>query len=65
MIIEICQIQMIHEFLKIEKQFFHFLDRLAAKLARKDNLNVKLSQRPGKKLNHFYLTVNLIKLRII
>ena len=23
-------------------------DRLAAKLARKDNLNVKLSQRPGK-----------------
>ena len=65
MILKICQIPVMHELLKIEKQFFHFLDRLAAKLARKDNLNVKLSQRPGKKLNHFYLTVNLIKLRII
>jgi hypothetical protein len=50
MILKICQIPVIHELLKIEKQFFHFLDRLAAKLARKDNLNVKLSQRPGKKL---------------
>ena len=28
--------------------FFSFLDRLAAKLARKDSLALKLSQRPGR-----------------